>query len=61
MAKTPEQKARDKAMRAELRSFAIQLVLMVATSGSKSERILALADQCPMMEALLREMAESEA
>jgi hypothetical protein len=53
-----QQKA-EKARRAALRSFAIQLGIMVATAGGKRERYEALADQCPAIEALLREQAEA--
>jgi hypothetical protein len=52
-------KQADKARRAQLRAFFVQALTLVAFAGGKKERWIALADQFPAMEALVREQAEA--
>lgn len=59
MPKTKEEKAAEKARRAQIRAWAIQVGMLVAFSGGKRERYLALADQCPAIEAMLRDQADA--
>ena len=56
---TKEEKRAEKARRAELRAWAMQVAVLVAFAGGKRERYLALADQCPTIEAMLRDQADA--
>ena len=57
--KTKEEKRAEKARRAQLRAAAIELLVLTATAGSKSDRYVALAAQCDTVKALLLEQADS--
>ena len=57
--KTKEQKQAEKQRRAQLRAAAIELLILTASAGSKSDRYFALAAQCDTIKALLLEQAAS--